>query len=189
MSGLEIPAIVAAVGAAASAAAPYVAVAGAVAGAATTYMGAQYAADQRRVQARMAQFNATSEAIRGQVQANQTREQLVRALATQSARYAGSGLALEGTPDLVAEQTMLQANRELTMQGANATIRSEQQRQRAQLLNADADYTEIGGAVGAGVNLFQTVNNRLSNLPGQVKTSTSKGYTGGDGSASGGSWP
>jgi phage protein D len=135
----------------------------------------------------MADFNATSEQIRGQVQANQTRQQLMAALATQSARYAGRGLALEGTPDLVAEQTIQQANRELTMQSTNSTIRAEQQRQRAQLLNSEADYTATGGAIGAGVNLFQTVNNRLNNTPGTVRTPGS--YTGGDGSYSGGSWP
>jgi hypothetical protein len=142
----------------------------AAASATATYAGAQQQAAQQRTQARMADFNATTEAIRGQIQANQVRETLMRTLAAQSARYAGSGLALEGTPDLVAEQTVAQANRELTMTETNTVLRSEQLRQRARLLEDDAGATELGGTTGAVINLFDTASRTYSRFPGSTSS-------------------
>lgn len=144
----------------------------ALASAATTVIGAQHQAGVQRSQARMADFNATTEAIRGQIQANQTRQAMLRTLATQSARYAGSGLALEGTPDLVAEQTIAEANRELTIGQSNATIRSEQQRINAQLLNDDAAWTETGGYLRAGTNLFSAYSGWAGRQPGSTGSSS-----------------
>lgn len=159
----------------------------AVASAAMTVAASQQQASVQRSQARMADFNATTEAIRGRIQSNQTRQAMLRTLATQSARYAGSGLSLEGTPDLVAQQTVDEANRQLTVDSSNSTIRSEQQRQQADLLRSDANWSETGGYMRAGVNLFQAYSGWAGRQPGSTGDSSSWGSGGGGDSSSWGS--
>jgi len=150
---------------------------GAVASAGSAVMGAQHQAGVMRTQARMADFNATTEAIRGRIQANQTRQAMLRTLAAQSARYAGSGLALEGTPDLVGEQTIQEAERQLTIDQTNATLRAEAQRQRARLLEDDAGWAETGGYLRGGLSLLNAGSRMYDRWPG---SSSGSGGNGGD---------
>jgi hypothetical protein len=171
------------IGAATSAVAPYAGIASALASAGLTVMGSQQQAATARLQAgqqasqaAQADFAARQEVLRGQAQANQVRQALLQTLAAQNARYSAAGLALEGTPETVANETIAQAERELGMATTNATIRSEQSRMQASLLRDSADwtrqgasFTETAGAIGAGVNLFDRVDRITSRRSGTTR--------------------
>lgn len=144
----------------------------AVAGTAVQYAGQQRQAAVMEGQARQADFSARQEAIRGQEQSNQLREQLLRTLAAQRSRYAASGLvADDGSALSLQEQTAARAERELTVQGTNTTIRSEQTRAQASLLDDSADWTRTAATVNAGVNLFDTFSRTASRMPGTTRGS------------------
>lgn len=143
----------------------------AVAGTAMSFVASQNQAAVQRGQARQADFTAESERIRGVEQSNQLRESLLRTLSAQRSRYAASGLvADEGSAMSVQEQTAARAERELTIQDANTTIRSEQQRTQASLLNDSADWTQTSGYVNAGINLFNAYDRYSARSAGTTKT-------------------
>lgn len=143
----------------------------AVAGTATSYMASQQQAAVQRSQSAQADFTAEGERIKGVEQSNQLRESLLRTLAAQRSRYAASGLvADDGTALSLQEQTAARAERELTIQNANTTIRAEQQGTTASLLNDSADFTETAGQVRAGINLFEAAGNAYGRSSGTVKT-------------------
>ncbi|MBR0653293.1 hypothetical protein GXW78_26810 [Roseomonas terrae] len=132
--------------------------------------GSQQQAAAMRGQARQAEFDAESERIRGQVQSNQLRESLLRTLSAQRSRYAASGLiADEGSGLTLQEETAALADRELTMQTGNTTIRREQRRGQASLLNDSADWTETAGYARAGINLFEQVGSYAGRQAGTAK--------------------
>lgn len=144
--------------------------------------GAQQAANAQRMQARVQQgqaqqqrFAADQETLRGLQQSLAIREQLSRVLAAQNARYASAGLALEGTPETVADATRTVAERELALAEANTTIRREQLRTGANLLSSQADATGMGadftswaGSIGAGINLFDNLDRQAARRAGQT---------------------
>lgn len=144
--------------------------------------GAQQAANAQRMQARVqqgqaqqGQFAADQEVLRGLQQSLAMREQLAKVLAAQNARYASGGLALEGTPETVADNTRAVAERELALLDANTTIRREQLRTGASLLSSQADATGMGadftswaGSIGAGVNLFDNLDRQAARRAGQT---------------------
>ena len=144
--------------------------------------GSQQAASAQRMQARVqqgqaqqGQFAANQESLRGLQQSLAMREQLSRVLSAQNARYAGAGLALEGTPETVADATKAVAERELALADANTTIRREQMRTGASLLASQADasgvgadYTSWAGSIGAGVNLFDNLDRQAARRAGQT---------------------
>ena len=150
--------------------ASYATIASTVAGVGLQALSARNAAATQRGQAAMLDFAARQELIRGQQQGNALRESLLRALAGQRARFAASGLAPDdGTAMNLQEQTAAQAERELLVQDANATIRSEDQRIRGSLLDDGADFTEAGGFIRAGVNLFDAYDRYSARQPGTVR--------------------
>lgn len=140
-----------------------------VAGTAMQVASSQRQAAVQKGQARQADFAAEGERIKGLEQSNQLRESLLRTLAAQRSRYAASGLvADEGSAMTLQEQTAARAERELTIQGANTTIRSEQQRTQARLLDDSADFTETAGYVRGGINLFEGASNYMARQPGST---------------------
>ena len=150
--------------------ASYATIASTIAGVGLQALSARQAAATQRGQAAMMDFAARQELIRGQQQGNALRESLLRALAGQRARFAASGLAPDdGTAMNLQEQTAAQADRELLIQDGNATIRSEDQRIRGSLLADGADFTEAGGFVRAGVNLFDAYDRYSARQPGTVR--------------------
>jgi hypothetical protein len=148
----------------------YATIASTIAGVGLQVLSARQQAAAQRGQAAMTDFAARQEMIRGQQQGNALRESLLRALAGQRARYAASGLAPDdGTAMNLQEETAAQAERELTIQDSNSIIRSEEQRTRASLLADGADFTETGGVVRAGVNLFDAYDRYSQRRPGTVR--------------------
>lgn len=146
-------------------------VASTAAGVAMQYAGSQRQAAVMRGQSQQADFAAEQERIRGFEQSNQLRESLLRTLASQRSRYAASGLvADEGTALSLQEQTAARAERELTIQDSNSTIRAEQQRSQASLLDDSADWTATGGTINAGVNLFSAFDRYAQRQAGTTKT-------------------
>jgi hypothetical protein len=147
----------------------------AVAGAGMQVVASQRQAAVQRGQAAQADFAAEGERIKGVEQGNQLRENLLRTLAAQRSRYAASGLlADEGTALTLQEQTAERAERELTIQGANTTIRSEQGRMQASLLDDSADWTETSGYVRGGINLFEAAGNAYGRSAGTPTAPTKK---------------
>jgi hypothetical protein len=148
----------------------YATIASTIAGIGLQTLSASRQATMQRGQARMQDFAARQELIRGQQQGNALRQSLLRALAGQRARFAASGLAPDdGTALDLQEETAAQADRELTIQDGNSTIRSEDNRIRASLLDDGADFTEAGGIVRAGVNLFDAYDRYSARQPGRVR--------------------
>jgi hypothetical protein len=142
----------------------------AVAGAGMQVVASQRQAAVQRGQAAQADFAAEGERIKGVEQGNQLRDNLLRTLAAQRSRYAASGLlADEGTAMTLQEQTAARAERELTIQDANATIRSEQGRAQASLLDDSADWTATAGYARGGINLFETAGRAYERWPGTAK--------------------
>jgi hypothetical protein len=162
----------------------YASIAAALTSAGLGVAGAQQTASAQRMQARVqqgqaqqGQFAANQETLRGMQQSLAMREQLSRVLAAQNARYASAGLTLDGTPETVANETRAVAERELALLDANTTIRREQMRTGASLLASQADATGMGadftswaGTIGAGVNLFDSLDRQATRRAGQNVT-------------------
>jgi hypothetical protein len=145
-------------------------IASTLAGVGMQVLATQRQAAVQRGQAASADFAARQELIRGQQQGNALRDSLLRTLAGQRARFAASGLeADDGSAGNLQDQTAAQADRELTVQDANSVIRSEENRTRASLLTDGADFTQAGGAVRAGVNLFDAYDRYSARQPGTVR--------------------
>jgi hypothetical protein len=127
----------------------------------------------QRGQAAQAQFAAEQELLRGRSAALQIRQDAARTLAAQRTRYAAAGLTLDGTPETVADETRAMAERELGFADTNATIRAEQIRTQGNLLLSQAGFTDSGagatgtlGTIGAGVNLFDSMERRYNRSAG-----------------------
>jgi hypothetical protein len=162
----------------------YASIAAALTSAGLGVAGAQQTASAQRMQARVqqgqaqqGQFAANQETLRGMQQSLAMREQLSRVLAAQNARYASAGLTLDGTPETVANETRAVAERELALLDANTTIRREQMRTGASLLASQADatgqgadFTSWAGTIGAGVNLFDSLDRQAARRAGQKVT-------------------
>lgn len=160
----------------------YASIAAALTSAGLGVAGAQQSANAQRMQARVqqgqaqqARFAADQETLRGLQQNLALREQLSRVLAAQNARYASAGLTLDGTPETVADNTRTVAERELALLDANTTIRREQLLTGASLLSSQADATGMGadftswaGTIGAGVNLFDSLDRQAARRAGQT---------------------
>ena len=108
-------------------------------------------------QARMADFNARQELVRGQEEQNVIRENLLKTLAAQNAAYGASGVDVGGgTPVDVQRDTAAQADRELDTSRTNAILRAGARRQQASLLESDASGAILGG-FGRSLSLLDYV--------------------------------
>jgi len=145
-------------------------------------------ARQQEVQARQQELVATTIEQRGEVEALDTRQQLLRVLSAQNARYAASGLVLEeGTPRAVEDATREDAERELRLARFNTQAEADAARmgaqatrfgaagtqQRARLLRADAGWTATSGLLGAGITLLEGAGRTLNRWPGATRAPTS----------------
>lgn len=134
---------------------------------ATTFVASRNQAAAQRGAAARADFDARQELIRGQQQSQQLRENLLRTLSAQRARFAGAGLATDdGTPQGLQDQAREDAERELGIVNANATIRSGQQRSQAKAFRNAAGIAATSGALSAGLSLFDTVDSYAQRMAG-----------------------
>jgi hypothetical protein len=147
----------------------YASIASSLAGVGLGVLSSNRQATGQRNQAGDARAAAEREQLRGRVQSLNLRAQLARTLASQNARYAAAGLTLEGTPENVAEQTQLQAEREFSVQDLNTATRTADNLNRANLLDDSADVTEATGYATAGVNLFGAADRFAQRQPGTVR--------------------
>jgi hypothetical protein len=128
------------------------------------------------IQARQQELSARSIEQRGQMEALNTRDQLLRVLAAQNARYAAGGLALDdGTPATVAEQTARDAERQLQvmatsteLDAASARIGAAGTQQRARLLADQAGWTSTAGWLGAAATAGRGAVDWWARQPGTV---------------------
>lgn len=128
------------------------------------------------IQARQQELSARSIEQRGEMEALNTREQLLRVLAAQNARYAAGGLALEdGTPATVEEQTARDAERQLqvmatstALDAASARIGGAGTAQRALLLADQAGWTSTAGWLGAAATAGRGAADWWARQPGTV---------------------
>ena len=156
---------------------------GSVASAGLQIMQAQQAASAAsaqaalmQVQARQQELSARSIEQRGQMEALNTREQLLRVLSAQNARDAAAGLVLdEGTPDAVAGEAQRDAERELDVLRTNTTLDAESARigaamtgQRALLLQSGTDWTRAAGFLGAAATLGEGAARWYARQPGRA---------------------
>lgn len=131
---------------------------------------------------RQGELAAQQEEVRGIEQANRVRLALLQSLASQRAAYAAAGLALgEGSPEAVEEETRRQAERELTIEGANSRARATTTRldatQRAGNLLLEGDLLRergasaaVAGVTGAGTSLLDYVDRAGNRQPGRTRT-------------------
>ena len=128
------------------------------------------------IQSRQQELSARSIEQRGQIEALNTREQLLRVLAAQDARYAAGGLALDdGTPETVAEQTARDAERQLQVMATNTALDAASARigaamtgQRALLLADQAGWTSTAGWLGAAATASRGLVDWWARQPGTV---------------------
>ena len=137
----------------------------------------QAQADLARISGQSGMITAEMELVKGQQQANQIRENLLKTLASQNARYASSGIVLDsGTPATVSDVTSDQADRETTVVTTNAGMKAATQRivalgqmDRANLLSDQADWTLIGGVGGSLINGAIGLSKTADLIPGSKK--------------------
>jgi hypothetical protein len=126
------------------------------------------------VRARQQGLEARGASARGEAEALDVRENLLRTLAAQNARYSASGIVLgEGTAETVAEETEADANRQLEIIRTNTTLAAEgarmgaaQTQQRALLLRDQAGFTMTAGMIGAGATLAEGTSRTAARWPG-----------------------
>jgi hypothetical protein len=129
------------------------------------------------VRARQQELEARSIEQRGTAEALNVRENLLRTLAAQNARYAAAGLALgDGTPQTVAEETAADAERELDIVRTNTAVAAESARMgaaqtqaRAQLLRSQAGWTQTAGMIGAAATGLTGAARLLDRMPGRAQ--------------------
>jgi hypothetical protein len=163
---------------------PILAALSAVVGAVTTVSQARQQSGTLRLQAaqsdvarRSAELAAQGEEVRGQSAALDVREQLLRTLSSQRARYAAAGVALDsGAPLTLAEETEDLADRQLSLVDSQTRINAASRRLqgassgiRGGLLTDQADQVETLAPVSAGISLVNTGINLFDTLPGTVK--------------------
>lgn len=131
---------------------------------------------------RQGELAAQQEEVRGIEQANRVRLALLQSLASQRAGYAAAGLALgEGSPEAVEEETRRQAERELTIEGANSRARAAATRLDASnragnlllegdLLRQRGASAAAAGVTGAAGSLLDYVDRAGNRQPGRSRT-------------------
>ena len=159
-----------------SGAVPVLAAVGTVGKAATTYAAAQQqsgaqriASGQAGVAAQGQMIAADQDTLRAQSAVLDIRDQLLRVLSGQTARFAAGGIVPgAGTPEVLADQAEATADRQAQMveaQGridaagrragaAAATIQASARRQSARATRALGTMSAITGLASGGVNLF-----------------------------------
>ena len=135
-------------------------------------------------QAQLAQITAQSgmitaemEILRGEQEANKIRENLMKTLSSQRARYAGAGIVLDsGTPATVAEDAMATADRETQVVETNAGMKASAARiaalnasARADMLDSQADWTLVSGVAGSVIKGATGLARLGDTLPGSAK--------------------
>jgi hypothetical protein len=121
-----------------------------------------------------ADFAASQELLAGRESAVQVQQALARTLASQVARYAAGGIAVDsGTPATVAGTTTNEANAQLAIVRGNATIkagdqtiRAQQLRQQAALLTKQAHLQTNAGYLGLADGIFGAIDKAFSGTPG-----------------------
>jgi len=137
-------------------------------------------AELARISAQSGMITAEMELVKGQQQANQIRENMLKTMASQNARYASAGIVLDsGTPATLSEVTQAEADRETAVVTTNAGMRAASQRivalnqeGRANLLEDSADWTLISGIGGALVKGATGLARAGDMLPGTEKIGT-----------------
>lgn len=100
----------------------------------STITGSKAAEAQSESEARLAEFNAKQEEIRGREEANAIKQDVARAIASANARGAASGISISsGSPVKASQEALRDANNALSTAGTNAKIRAETDRVRAQI--------------------------------------------------------
>lgn len=168
-------------------AAPYVSTAAGLASVGGTVLSATQRAAALRTQAGntalaadQAQVAAQAQELAGRADALRIRQQLVRTLATQTARYGAAGVSLDsGAPQTVADASAAEADLNLAIVQGNAGIASADQRLRAialagqsSSLDTQAGVTTLTGGIAAGASLFDLVDRRLARSPGTARTAS-----------------
>lgn len=127
-----------------------------------------------QIQARQGELAARGEELRGQAEAQNVRETLLRTLAAQQARYSAAGLVLgEGTPLTVEQEAQAEAERQLDVIRTQSAIEAESRRigaantsARALLLTDQAAFTRLAGPLSAAATLAEGGARAWSRLPG-----------------------
>lgn len=115
-----------------------------------------------QAQAEWGEFNASAETVRGQQEANRIRQALLQTLASNNAGRAAAGVELSGSAIDVDAEAAEEAERELSIVGSNARVRSAGRLASAQSLRVTANATRLGGFGTAATGLFGYVQrNRL----------------------------
>lgn len=116
-----------------------------------------------RSQAKMENFNAQQELIRGREAENETRRRLIASLAAGTAAAGAAGADLNSGSIQTAQMgAAADADRELRVNRDNTIIASGTRRMNARALRADATGAVIGGAGRIGGSLFDFVDRRLA---------------------------
>lgn len=116
-----------------------------------------------RARAEQSQFNARQALLQGMQSENAIREQMLKTLAAQRAAFGAAGVDLSsGTPQDVQQQTIEEANRQLSTESANARIQAAGDNWQADLYRSTgrskANSAYLGGAFSAGKGLFDFVD-------------------------------
>lgn len=137
---------------------------------------ASYNADVARSQAAWSDYNAQAAEARAGEDARQLREQRYRALGTQRANLARSGVAASGSPLDVFNDTILstEADAARVIYGGDAealNLRNQGQayRSRASFMDGQSSSALLGGIIGAGTALISGGSSYLR---------ATKGFTG-----------
>lgn len=162
------PALLGAVGGLFSGGGTGLATAASVAGTGLSAVGAIQSANAQaaglRQQAELNERQAEIEQQRGAFEAQRERENAQRILARQRANFAASGVALEGTPTAVIEDTATETALDIAAIRYGSALRSGNFRTQASYDRANASSARTAGFISAGTNLFSGLaRTRLSN--------------------------
>lgn len=134
---------------------------GTVGGLFTTLSGAGAQAGIAEGEAKINEFNAKQEEIRGQEEANSIKRDVARAIASSNARGAASGISVSsGSPVQAQKQALRDADNALSTAGTNAKLRAETERVRAGLARQRSRNAIRSGKVGAASILGNFVNDQ-----------------------------
>jgi hypothetical protein len=110
-------------------------------------------------QAQQAEFNARQAQVQGLAEGNRVREQALRQIAAQNARFAGAGFDLgSGTPVTFADEAEAAAARDVGTVQDSATIQAGQQRMTAQALRSRGSAAAMGGVLRGGFSLLDRLD-------------------------------
>jgi len=163
-----------AVGGAFSAISPFVSGGLALTSAASQIVSGRQQAASQQLQAQQALIQGRSEQLRGEESVNQVREQMLKTLAAQNARYGAAGVVLDdGTPTTMANATTYEADRQTRILRGNASMAGTQATQRSLLLQDQAEATQTAGVIGAAGSLFNWLDRTSARSAGTVKSPSS----------------